>query len=326
MRIIGHAPIKGRFVHLRQGLFAGSGKTFRRLRRSQIGYRVFAEDQPLEHRLMDNAAGLFLVCPQRLQTRIAYCQRDQSFVHRIEVDFSVNGAPMGASIAAGRHVEVSFAVRGRDELDAVEIVQDGRVVQRAFAVDAVPPDQAFAHPLQVRLEWGWGPWGALALDRVCDWEMDVALSAGRIARFFPCLQSMPFDEARRHHFARRGEGGLSIRSYSSRRNAYRENPNQSVVLEIAAGTDAVLELSLRAPVTRKTTTRLADLHAGSHNLQTGPFPNESYQWHRLVPLAASSLEGRCTLELPEARSYVYLRASQKNGHIAWASPVFMNYR
>jgi len=244
---------------------------------------------------------------------------------RIEVDFSVNGAPMGASIAAGHSVEVSFAVRGRDELDAVEIVQDGRVVQRAFAEDTALPDQAFAHPFQVRLEWGWGPWGALGLERLCDWEMDVTLSAGRIARFFPCLQSMPFDEARRHRFERRGEAGLSIRSYTSRRNAYRENPNQSVVLEIAAGADALLELSLRAPVAQKTTTRLADLHGGSHNLRTGPFPGESYQWHRLVPLAASSLEGRCSLDLPAGRSHAYLRARQKNGHLAWTSPVFINY-
>jgi hypothetical protein len=59
---------------------------------------------------------------------------------------------------------------------------------------------------------------------------------------------------------------------------------------------------------------------------TGPFPKESCQWHRLVPLAASAVEGRCTLEVPDRRSYVYLRARQKNGHLAWASPVFMNYR
>ena len=55
-----------------------------------------------------------------------------------------------------------------------------------------------------RLEWGWGPWGALALDRVCDWAMrpgrrEAAASGG----VFPCLQSMPFDERRRHRFDRR---------------------------------------------------------------------------------------------------------------------------
>ena len=246
---------------------------------------------------------------------------------RIEVDFSAEGAPLGASIAAGRRVEVAFAVRGRDELDVVEVIQDGRIMQRAFADEATPGEEAFARPVQLRLEWGWGPWGALALERVCDWAIELKLTGGRIERFFPCLQSMPFDEERRHRFERRGEAGLAIRSYSSRRNAYRENPNQSVVLEISGGAASTLELSLTQPVTQATTTRLGDLLAGSHNLFTGPFPQESYQWHRLVPLAASAVAGRCTLDVPADRaSHVYLRARQKNGHLAWASPVFINHR
>lgn len=242
---------------------------------------------------------------------------------RIEVDFTVDGAPMGASVAAGREVEVAFAVRGRDELDLVEVIQDGRVVHRAFPVEG-PVD--FAQPFQARLEWGWGPWGALALERICDWAMEARLSAGRLLRFFPCLSSMPFDEARRHRFERRGEAGLAIRSYTSRRNAYRENPNQSVVLELAAPPEAILELALSEPVAQTTRVALADLARGSTNVFTGPFPKEGWQWHRLVPLAASSVAGRCTLRVPAGRSYVYLRARQRNGHMAWASPVFLNYR
>jgi hypothetical protein len=245
---------------------------------------------------------------------------------RIELDFAIEGAPMGATIDAGRRAEVSFAVRGRDELDVVEVIQDGRVVHRAYAEQAVAAERAFAAPTQLRLEWGWGPWGALALDRVCDWAIEIKLEHGRIARFFPCLQSMPFDELRRHRFERRGETGLAIRSYTARQNAYRENPNQSVVLEIEGGPDTTLELTLTEPVAQRSTHSLAELQRGSANLFTGPFPKEGYQWHRLVPLAASSLEGRCTLELPQSRSHAYLRARQKNGHMAWGSPVFLNWR
>jgi hypothetical protein len=242
---------------------------------------------------------------------------------RIEVDFTVDGAAMGSDVTAGREIEVSFAVRGRDELDVVEIIQDGHVVHRAYGNDAVADMSA---PLQVRLEWGWGPWGALALERICDWAMEVSLSAGRIVRFFPCLSSMPFDEQRRHRFERRGETGLAIRSYTSRKDAYRENPNQSVVLELAAPAEATLALNLAEPVAQQTTTTLRDLWRGSANVFTGPFPKEGWQWHRIVPLAASSVRGRCNVSLPAGRSYVYLRARQKNGHMAWASPVFLNYR
>lgn len=245
---------------------------------------------------------------------------------RIELDFEVDGAPMGSTIAAGSSVEVRFDVQGRDELDVVEVIQDGHVVHRAYAEDVVPAASGFAAPLQVRLEWGWGPWGALALDRICDWEMDLTLEGGRILRHFPCLQSMPYDEQRRHRFTPRGDTGLAIRSYTARQNAYRENPNQSVVLELQAGPEAVLHLALAQPAQQRTSSRLADLYEGSHNLFTGGFPREGYQWHRLLPLAASSLRGSCTLPVPPARSHVYLRARQKNGQIAWGSPVFLNYR
>ncbi len=87
----------------------------------------------------------------------------------------------------------------------------------------------------------------------------------------------------------------------------------------------MLTVALREPATQRVETRLADLVARSHNLRTGPFPKESWQWHRLVPLQASALEGRCTLEVPAGRSYAYLRARQKNGQLACASPVFFNY-
>lgn len=242
---------------------------------------------------------------------------------RIELEFSVEGAPMGADIAAGRQVEVAFVVRGRDELDVVEVIQDGRVMQRFFSSEE---KEVFEKPIQVRLEWGWGPWGALALDRICDWEMEVTVEGGRLARFFPCLQSMPFDEQRRHRFQRKGETGLAIRSYTARQNAYRENPNQSVVLEIEGDANTALAFSLKVPCEDKSRHTLGELAGGSVNRFTGPFPKEAWQWHRLVPLSASSLEGRCTLEVPAGRSHAYLRARQKNGHVAWGSPVFMNYR
>ncbi len=245
---------------------------------------------------------------------------------RIELDFSVDGAPMGSTVTAGNRAEVAFSVHGRDELDVVEIIQDGRVVHRAYANDAPPAAGVFAAPVQLRLEWGWGPWGALALDRICDWALQVKVDKGRIARFFPCLQSMPFDEQRRHRFVVDGDTGLSIRSYTARQNAYRENPNQSVILEIVGSAATEIALSLTEPVVQNSRHALAQLQRGSANLFTGPFPKEGYQWHRLVPLAASSVSGRCTLEVPQGRSHVYLRARQKNGHMAWGSPVFLNWR
>jgi hypothetical protein len=243
---------------------------------------------------------------------------------RIEVDFTVDGALMGASIAAGRQVAAEYDVRARDELDVVEVVQNGEIVHRSYPSPSLAA--APGAPMQVRLEWGWGPWGDLALERIADWRMTVGIEGGRIRRFFPCLQSGPFDEARRHSVERSGEHGLAIRSFTSRKGAYRLNPNQSVVLEIEGSPETTLLLDMTEPAAARQRVCVGELLEGSKNFFTGPFPKEAYQWHRIVPLAASALADRCTLALPEGRSNVYLRVRQQNGHMAWISPVFINYR
>jgi hypothetical protein len=245
---------------------------------------------------------------------------------RIEVEFSVDGSTMGSTIDAGGTVEVAYSVRGRDELDMVEVVQDGRTVHRSYPAPTADAADSPIGVLQLRLEGGWGPWGALALDRITDWAFDVQLDGARLKRYFPCLQSMPFDESRRHRFERDGEQRLSVVSYSARHNAYRENPNQSVVLEIEGDAAATLTVDMRAPEAARTTATLAQLFDGSLHRFTGPFPNEAWQWHRVVPLAASSLSDRVVLPVPATRSHVYLRVRQKNGHMAWVSPVFVNHR
>lgn len=245
---------------------------------------------------------------------------------RIEVDLTVDGAPMGSTIEAGREVEVAYDVRGRDELDVVEVIQDGHVVHRSFPRTAVSATEALGAPFQLRLEWGWGPWGELALDRVCDWAFEIAVEHGRLLRTFPCLQSGPFDESRRHRVHRVGEGRLQVTSYTGRQGAYRQNPNQSLVLEVAGSPETVLHVRMAAPAEQTTTITVAELLAGSRHAFTGPFPKESWQWHRLVPRPAAALAERCLLPVPDSRSYVYLRVRQQNGHLAWVSPVFVNWR
>lgn len=244
---------------------------------------------------------------------------------RIEVDFTVDGAVMGSSISAGGDVEVAFDVKGRDELDVVEIIQDGVITERAYAIDSATASLAPSQPLQLRLEWGWGPWGDLALDRICDWAFAVSISGGRLLRWFPCLQSGPFDEDRRHVIERAAENRLNLRTYTARQGGYRGNPNQSIVLEIDATPDLAVTVNMTAPAVSSQTAGFADLLAGSVDYATGPFPAEMYQWHRLVPNATSSTSGKTRLQVGDRRSYVYLRAKQRNGHMAWTSPVFMNW-
>ena len=92
---------------------------------------------------------------------------------RIELDFSVDGAPMGRP---------SRPAAGRGRFDGAGPRRDrcgrnhpGRARRASgLRADEVAARRRVLAPVQVRLEWGWGPWGALALDRVCDWAMQLS--------------------------------------------------------------------------------------------------------------------------------------------------------
>lgn len=242
---------------------------------------------------------------------------------RIEVDFAADGADMGEFLGSRSSSEITFDVRGRDEMDVVEIIANGEIVHRAFPEPASIDGVNGFEQVQLRLEWGWGPWGDLALDRTCDWEMNVEISGGRLQRVFPCLQSGPFDEDRRHSVRQTDENCLSISSYTSRRGAYRGNPNQSAILEISGSPETRIVLSLARPVEQRSETTLGALALSSEHFFTGPFPKESYQWHRLVPMHSSRVAGQCNVDFEHGSGHVYLRARQSNGHIAWVSPVYV---
>jgi hypothetical protein len=244
---------------------------------------------------------------------------------RILVDFSVNGELMGSTITAGDEVEVAYDIRCPDELDVIEILQDGEIIFRDYPQTGLDLARAVAEPFQVRLEWGWGPWGDLALDRIADWVMEIEIQGGRLQNIIPCLRSGPFDEQRRHRFERKSANKLGIVSYSSREGAYRQNPNHSVVLEIVGDAATALTLNMSAPAKDTSTVTVGDLYHGSSSRFTGPFPQECFQWHRLVGLPSSRVARTMRAKVPGHDSHIYLRAKQQNGQIAWASPVFINH-
>jgi hypothetical protein len=96
------------------------------------------------------------------------------------------------------------------------------------------------------------------------------------------------------------------------------------VLEIAGDAATRFALTVKQPLPNRFDTTAGALSEGSMFCPTGPFPKESCLWHRLLPCTATRVEDRVTLDVPAGEhSSAYLRARQHNGHMAWASPVFL---
>jgi hypothetical protein len=242
---------------------------------------------------------------------------------RIEIDFDVDGAAMGSSIEAGEAIAISFDVRARDEIEVVEVIANGEIVHRSYPSKAEPSS---GQPIQVRFEWGWGPWPSLGIMKTADWNFTLSVERGEIRRFFPCLQSGPFDETRRHRLSRVDSRSLEVVSYTSRVGAFRENPNQSVILEIRADDDAQLSVVMNEPSSLVHTTTLTEVMENSQNYHVGPYPTESFQWHRALTADVTRVTEHINLSMMAEQIYVYIRVKQRNGHMAWTSPIFINYR
>ncbi len=241
---------------------------------------------------------------------------------RIAIVFEVDGSPMGSTVRSSGEVQADVIVNARDEIDSVDLVVDG-AVHLQLGQDDVAASRRDDGTFQVRFEYGWGPWGDLSLDRVCDWEFDIGVRRGRIEAAFPCLQSGPFDEQRRHSVRVKDPHMLRVRSYTGRRGAYRQNPNQAVVLQLRGGQDTVFDLHLRQPAEAVRSVTAAELSESSAAGFTGPFPAESYLWHRLVREGSTMLSATEQIQLSPGNHYLYPRVRQRNGQMAWASPVFV---
>ena len=244
---------------------------------------------------------------------------------RIEIDFRIDDRIMGSDIAAGREVELYYDVQGRDELECVDVIVNGRNVAKDWPGPFPGEPFAGGPGTQVRFEWGWGPWGGLGAEQITDWEFRVSLSSGEILGAFPCFSSTPFDEHRRHALSRLDARSLRISSFSSRKDSYAGNPNQSVVLKLDTPPGASIRIERLAPGREKHDIELAMLACATHPMKVGPLPAESYQLHRLVRLNESAMTRRRILPVGDEPTSVYIRVTQRNGHMAWSSPVFINY-
>ncbi len=244
---------------------------------------------------------------------------------RIVVEMTLNGRPMGSELPFAGEREIDVRIEGQDPLESVELLRNGRVIQRHF------PDDDFATPLPLpgrakcRIRYGWGPWGQLALDRICHWDMSLRIVGGTFLRAQGCFQHAPFGEALRDKLTWASPTEIRLESPTTRPGAYREDPTKSVILDLDARADAELIVELRQPVRKMVTAKLRDLVESNLVTLTGAFPSESFIIERLVSPSESNARVRWQDHRPRGAvaDYYYIRVRQHNGHVAWGSPVWV---
>jgi hypothetical protein len=263
---------------------------------------------------------------------------------RILLDVKLNGRPMGSELPMTRDRQFDVRIEGQDAVAMVELVRNGRVIARHFPEDHVAQDSApvlmgpasrqernpvprhgLPGRVKCRIQFGWGPWARLALDRVCQWEMTVTLRGGKFAGALGCYQWAPFGERLRDRSRVVSDTEVRLESHTTRQECYGEDPTKSLILDMSGGPEAVLTVSLNKPAEQTVKVRLADLLHDNVVTFTGPFPSESFIIGRLIAPAefAATIRWHDRDKAAGKGDWYYARVTQHNGHMAWSSPIWV---
>ena len=245
---------------------------------------------------------------------------------RIELDVTLNDQPMGSELKRVADRQIDVKVEAPDSIKMIELVRNGRVIERHFPEDTALRPAPIPGRVKCRVRYGWGPWAALNLGRVADWDMHMRIQGGRFVNAIPCFQAAPFDEKRRDRLRVVDGSHLHLISHTSRVNAFAEDPTKAVILQIeATQPDATLALDLKSPSQEKVVTPLRELQLDNAIHFTGTFTAESFVLQRLVGPSDCSATIRWLDRRPRraATDWYYVRVLQHNNHMAWSSPIWV---
>lgn len=244
---------------------------------------------------------------------------------RIVLDVAVNGRPMGSELPATVDREIDVRVEGQDAIAMIELVRNGRVIERFFPEDHVQGPLELPGRAKCRVQYGWGPWAALGLGRTALWDMTVKIDRGRFLNATACFQSAPFDENLRDRLRIVSDHEVLVTSNTTRVQCFAEDPTKAVVFDLAGEPQSQLTIQLRQPAVQTVSAKLADLVHDNVVSFTGTFTSESYIIQRLVGPTEFAAKVRWTDRRSDAGQpdWYYVRVTQHNGHMAWSSPIWV---
>ncbi len=244
---------------------------------------------------------------------------------RISLGFTLNGQPMGSELPFDTQRSIGVEVEGQDSVEMIELLRNGRIIQRFFPEDLVTEPLNLPGRAKCRFQYGWGPWSALELERICSWEMTLRLENGRFLKTERCFQSGPFREDLRDRLRQVSENEVHLESFTSRKQAYLEDPTKSIVCDLESDSRSKLIVELKKPSELTVEVPLQKLLKENEITFTGAFTTESFVVHRLVAPEefSAQIHWEDSRTETDGSDQYHVRVRQHNQQLAWSSPIWI---
>ena len=235
---------------------------------------------------------------------------------RIKINFQVNNFFIGEE-GKGRYPRYILAeIEGEDRLEKIEIIKDNHSLYRECPLYKEEVEEKDYQEVKVRIEWGWG--------QEMNWEGELSIQKGRIISLQPYFGPPPpnriyYESEKKCSWISRTNGSL-VSDWHYCRNG-REGTD-SIVFKIEGNPDTKLKLKINS---LHFSYLLKEIMESSHLqvLEKGA----KIKVHQAVPKRSYYKK----LEISDNKdnkgsSFYYLRVTQRNGNMAWSSPIWIeNY-
>jgi len=242
---------------------------------------------------------------------------------RMDIRFTVNDAPMGAVVPRVQNRNIAFDVAAGAAIDCVDILRDGRLVQRWSQYDMPSLKADDMIRTKLHLEVGWG-----ARHKSTDWLVEFGISDGTMLAVEPRFRGIEVvapteaTEVDGYFHSRVVETQSRSVVFETRTSG---NPNnstpvmQGLCLHVEMPRSAVVRAVLNG---KRVEWPVEALMAGARTGHLGDIDSAAWRFHRAPLEHEWHWCGQWTDEGDQDASY-YLRVRQRNDQWAWTSPVFL---
>lgn len=261
---------------------------------------------------------------------------------RIEVEHTINGAPMGSVIETDGQAEMEIRVKGTGAIDRIEILKDNvleHMVVHSGTWETKPVTDMIR--FKFRVEFGWGPDIRVYKDKITKmWEGSLKVD-GKLLSIEKCWNNFG------QKLISQTEDGceFSLTTYQSTATGKWMGPSnvttEGFIFEVEADADSMIHLvvngkhydfSVRKLLTRSEVVGLWDeveqltreTWGDVTHYRDDPWWHNAYKFKlgRAYPESSYIVEHHETIQVEEDCCY-RLRVWQKNNDVAWTSPIFV---